>query len=354
MVTVLDTVGATAPAHENPAVSRTVVKPEKPAFNVGKFENPDITLKGEHRAKLKPKSAKILWFNTGTLCNIECVDCYIESGPTNSRLQYLRVAEVERHLNDVAENLEKLKTHTIGITGGEPCMNPDIIKIITMVLERGFKLILLTNAMRPMQRPKVWNALQELIVQYPNQVTIRVSIDHYDQAGHEAVRGEGAWAPMVTGLQMLSELARTTKSAFQLDVAGHKPATDDSDADAKAEAALRAGYAGLFWEEKIALDAHNMHRLVLFPKMQERELPEITTSCWSILDKQPHELMCSSQPTIVHRQGAERSEVMACTLVPYDKSFTTGDTVMEAMNATISLNHFMCATCMLSGVSCSG
>ena len=42
-----------------------------------KFQHPDITAKGEPRAQVSLKEAKTLWFNTGTLCNIECLNCYI-------------------------------------------------------------------------------------------------------------------------------------------------------------------------------------------------------------------------------------------------------------------------------------
>ena len=42
-----------------------------------KFTNPDVTLDGSERASVPLIEAKTLWFNTGTLCNIECANCYI-------------------------------------------------------------------------------------------------------------------------------------------------------------------------------------------------------------------------------------------------------------------------------------
>ena len=51
-----------------------------------KFTDPYVTAKGEERGFVDLTSLDTLWINTGTLCNIECVNCYIESSPRNDRL----------------------------------------------------------------------------------------------------------------------------------------------------------------------------------------------------------------------------------------------------------------------------
>src|SRR5690348_7522424 len=48
-----------------------------------KFQDPRRTAKGEPRAGVALRRLETLWFNTGTLCNITCRICYIESGPRN-------------------------------------------------------------------------------------------------------------------------------------------------------------------------------------------------------------------------------------------------------------------------------
>ncbi|MEX2131562.1 MAG: hypothetical protein WD772_08740, partial [Pseudohongiellaceae bacterium] len=50
-----------------------------------KFVDPDITAKGETRAWVEPVRLETLWINTGSLCNLTCENCYIESSPTNDR-----------------------------------------------------------------------------------------------------------------------------------------------------------------------------------------------------------------------------------------------------------------------------
>ena len=41
-------------------------------------------------------------FNTGTLCNLTCRNCYIESSPKNDRLAYITLDEVLVYLDEIA------------------------------------------------------------------------------------------------------------------------------------------------------------------------------------------------------------------------------------------------------------
>src|SRR5262249_16200891 len=75
-----------------------------PAMNVlvrvPKFTSPFWTAKGEPRASVTLRALETLWFNTGTLCNITCANCYIQSSPRNDRLVYLSLADVETYLDE--------------------------------------------------------------------------------------------------------------------------------------------------------------------------------------------------------------------------------------------------------------
>ena len=102
-----------------------------------KFANPDITAKGETRAQVAFTGLKTLWLNTGTLCNIECANCYIESSPRNDRLAYLTRADAAQAL-DEAEAIAGSAV-TVGFTGGEPFMNPDFPAMLEDTLARGLE-----------------------------------------------------------------------------------------------------------------------------------------------------------------------------------------------------------------------
>src|SRR5210317_2485142 len=95
--------------------------------NIGKFQDPLVTAKGEARAQVALTSPKTLWFNTGTLCNIECVNCYIESSPTNDALVYITADEVAEYLDQL--ETRDWQVREIAFTGGEPFMNPEMIEI---------------------------------------------------------------------------------------------------------------------------------------------------------------------------------------------------------------------------------
>src|SRR3954454_1402531 len=100
-----------------------------------KFQDPSVPAAGERRAQVALHSLDTLWFNTGTLCNLACHNCYIESSPKNARLAYLSAAEVGVYLDEIAAL--RLGTGLIGFTGGEPFMNPEFPAMLDLALERG-------------------------------------------------------------------------------------------------------------------------------------------------------------------------------------------------------------------------
>jgi hypothetical protein len=255
-----------------------------------KFADPDWTAKGEKRASVKLDRLETLWINTGSLCNIECVNCYIESTPRNDRLAYISTAEAESYLDEIAHL--RLGTSEIGLTGGEPFLNREIIPIMGAALRRGFRVLVLTNAMRPMQRPRVKTALLGLKEAHGDRLTLRVSLDHYGQALHEAERGARSWQPTLDGIAWL------TGNGFQTALCGRLRWGES-------EAQMRGGYARLIAAMGWPLDAFSPADLVLLPEMNERvEVPEITTACWGILKMSPNDVMCARSRMVVKRKGA--------------------------------------------------
>jgi sulfatase maturation enzyme AslB (radical SAM superfamily) len=111
-----------------------------------KFASERWTAKGEPRAVVALRTFETLWFNTGTLCNIACANCYIESSPRNDRLAYLSAADVRCYLEEIER--ERLPVRLIGFTGGEPFMNAAFPSILKDTLARGFETLTLTNAVQ--------------------------------------------------------------------------------------------------------------------------------------------------------------------------------------------------------------
>lgn len=306
-------------------------------LNPAKFRDPDVTAKGEARASVAFRGLRTLWFNTGTLCNLTCANCYIESSPKNDRLVYLSLAEVVAYLDEVATH--GFATEEIGFTGGEPFMNPDFVPMLDAALARGFRALVLTNAMRPMM--KVAGPLLDLRRRLGAGLTVRVSVDHYTKALHEMERGRHSWEPTVKGLLWLVE------NGFTVHIAGRLKWGEP-------EASMRAGYARLFAGLGVPIDAASRVALVLFPEMDANaDVPEITVACWGILRVNPDDMMCAASRMIVKRKGEARPKVLPCTLLPYDRAFEMGTSLAEASGA-VKLNHPHCARfCVLGGGACS-
>ncbi|MGE0844989.1 MAG: radical SAM protein [Flavobacteriaceae bacterium] len=319
------------------------------ALSPEKFRDPDVTARGEARARVALTALDTLWFNTGTLCNITCASCYIESSPTNDRLVYLAAAEVEAFLDEIAAL--DLGTREIGFTGGEPFMNPDFPAMLALALERGHEALVLTNAMQPMQRPRVKQALLDIGARFGDRLTLRVSLDHHSRELHEKERGERTWARALAGMDWLAA------NGFRIAIAG-RTCWGESEEDA------RAGYARLIAAHGWAIDAGKPGELVLFPEMDATaDVPEITTACWGILGKSPGDVMCATSRMVVKRKGEDRPVVLPCTLLPYDADFEMGETLAASLKASgrmfedgaVKLCHPHCARfCVLGGASCSG
>ncbi len=218
-------------------------------------------------------------------------------------------------------------------------MNPDMIAMLEVALARGFEVLVLTNAMRPMRRFE--EQLLALRDRAGGRLTLRVSLDHHSQPIHEAERGLGTWDKAIAGCRWLSD------NGFRLAVAGRSLPGED-------EHLARRAYAGMFAANGLRVDASDPEGLVLFPAMDAAaDVPEISEACWGILGKTPASVMCASSRMVVKRKGAPRPVVAACTLIPYDEQFTMGETLSQASGA-VRLNHPHCARfCVLGGASCS-
>ena len=122
----------------------------------------------------------------------------------------------------------------------------------------------------------------------------------------------------------------------------------------ESEAEIRRGFAGLFAELGLAIDATDPQALTVFPEMDPAaDVPEITEACWGLLGKSPGDVMCAGSRMVVKFKGRARPSVIACTLLPYDPRFDLGPTLAGALGR-VALNHPHCARfCVLGGGACS-
>ena len=251
-----------------------------------------------------------LWVNTGTLCNLACQNCFMESTPANDALAYMPLADVRDLLRAAPESVEE-----IGFTGGEPFMNPDIIKMLEVTLAAGKSALVLTNAMRPMRRHE--RALQSLITAYSETLMVRVSLDHYEAGRHDALRGENSFAASLAGLRFL------VGAGAKISVAARTPWGET-------EAMMRAGFARLFAAEMDGLSP----------------VEPVTAAAMAAVPAETP-LMCATSRMAVLRKGASGIEITPCTLLP-------GRT-LDGLDDAVTLDHPHCGRfCVYGGASCAG
>jgi len=303
----------------------------------GKFVEEKITGKGEDRAYVDMVKLDNLWFNTGTRCNLQCQNCYIESSPTNDELLFISLEEVRMYLDEIREL--DLGTSKISFTGGEPFLNKEMIPIIQLCMERGFEVLILTNAYRAIDR--YFDQLISLNSDYTGKLSLRVSLDHYTAEIHEEERGPKTFD------RTLLTTKRLVDEGFNVSIAGRSLA-NESVSDAL------LGYQSILNEYGINLTVADGSNMVIFPEMStSKDVPEITTACWDILGVHPHQQMCASERMVVKRKGSDQPVVLPCTLIAYDEAFELGTTLKESFKR-VYLNHPYCAQfCVLGGASCS-
>lgn len=80
----------------------------------------------------------ISWLEPTYACNLYCDGCYRE----NRKSSHKSLAQIAEELEVFARNR---KTDSISIAGGEPLVHPQIVEIVKMIKNRGWKPIINTN-----------------------------------------------------------------------------------------------------------------------------------------------------------------------------------------------------------------
>ena len=139
-----------------------------------------------------------LWFQVaGTLCNLQCTHCFISCSPTNHAYEMLTLADVKRRLQEA----EALGVKEYYFTGGEPFMNHEFFEILEETLRQG-PVSVLTNGV--LIRADTAARLKRLSDASEYSLDIRISIDGYDSATNDPIRGEGTFERILGGVRTLA------------------------------------------------------------------------------------------------------------------------------------------------------
>tara|TARA_B110000503_G_scaffold12013_4_gene16248 strand:- start:8058 stop:9014 length:957 start_codon:yes stop_codon:yes gene_type:complete len=137
-----------------------------------------------------------LQVNLGYLCNLSCVHCHVNAGPT--RTEQMDVETIDQILS----LLDSAGIKTLDLTGGAPELNPHFRYLVRAARALGVRVIdrcNLTVLLEPGQED-----LGAFLAQ--QQVEISASLPCYSQDNVEAQRGKGVYSASIEALLQLNAL----------------------------------------------------------------------------------------------------------------------------------------------------
>ncbi len=276
------------------------------------------------------QSLDTLWFQVGgTLCNLACTHCFVSCSPTNHTHEFLRLADVERFLAEAAA----LGVREYYFTGGEPFLNPDMEAILAATLRQGPANVLTNGLLLDAERCR---RLRTLADGAEYSLDLRVSLDGYDAASNDPIRGEGTFERILAGLRNLA-------------AAGLNPVVTVT--EVCRDAAAAAGKERFFELLRgLGLARPRLKVLPVFQIGAEAERGGAYQSWQRLRAGDAPEggwdhLQCSSC-RMVTDQG-----VWVCPILVNEPAARMGETLADTLGP-FELAHPACWTCHVYGVSC--
>ncbi|NNL56745.1 MAG: radical SAM/Cys-rich domain protein [Pseudomonadales bacterium] len=147
-----------------------------------------------------------LQVNLGYLCNLSCVHCHVNAGPTRTEEMDAATADL------VIDVLRERNIQTLDLTGGAPEMNANFKRIVAAARDLGVEVIDRCN-LTVLLEPG-YEDLAEFLA--ANQVTVSASLPCYEEANVEKQRGKGVYDLSIEALQKLNALGYGYSDALQL------------------------------------------------------------------------------------------------------------------------------------------
>lgn len=275
-------------------------------------------------------SLDTLWFQVGgTVCNLACTHCFVSCSPTNHTHEMMSLEQVRPYLAEGAA----LGVKEYYFTGGEPFLNPEMEAILDETLRYGPATVL-TNGL--LLRPERCRHLKGLADASRYSLDFRVSLDGYDAATNDAIRGEGTFERILAGAKELYDVGlNPVITVTEVDGAY---ATNDG----------KERFFALL--QRLGFDPPRLKVLPVFHIGAEAERTGAYAS-WQRLaaEDTPEDgwdhLQCSSC-RMVTDQG-----VWVCPILVNEPTGKMGERLADALE-DFPLDHSACWTCHVYGVSC--
>jgi molybdenum cofactor biosynthesis enzyme MoaA len=298
-----------------------------------------------------------LWLFTGSVCNLRCLHCYTGSSPENRTLEPLSRAETAAVLAEAAA----LGTSQIYLTGGEPFLHPDIAGVLADCLAVAPTTVL-TNATEPLAQHL--ETLRALHAAHGERLQLRVSLDSYEAARHDAIRRDGAGRPR-------NAFDATTANVEQLAAIGFRPiitlSAEVYRGNPVAPAIVERKTTALFRARGVDVEVKILPATLDQGTQQARRdqapiAPRATEAYLRMTNTRREQLMCHNSRLVAKHDGA--LVVYPCPVLVPDgpaavgsmRRFALGTSLAASVERGVGLDHPSCATycCNAKGVCGNG
>ncbi|MCL4106605.1 UNVERIFIED_CONTAM: hypothetical protein GTU68_009739 [Idotea baltica] len=137
-----------------------------------------------------------LQVNLGYLCNLSCVHCHVNAGPTRTELMSLE------NIEHVLALLRRSAIDVLDLTGGAPELNPHFRYLVVEAVKLGVRVIDRCN-LTVLFEPGQEDLAQFLAL---HEVEISASLPCYLETNVEEQRGKGVYSDSIKAIRQLNDL----------------------------------------------------------------------------------------------------------------------------------------------------
>jgi radical SAM/Cys-rich protein len=144
----------------------------------------------------KRRSLNVLQVNVGRYCNLACIHCHVESGPTRKEMMSREKVEA------VLRFLARTGIPTLDITGGAPELHPDFAHLVVSARRLGRRVMDRCNL------TVIFEPGMEYLPEFfrLNEVELVCSLPCHSQENVDKQRGKGTFDASIRALQLLNEV----------------------------------------------------------------------------------------------------------------------------------------------------
>ena len=128
------------------------------------------------RSSVEPPNRKAL-IQITEICNLHCAHCFVSS---SSQGRSMNLKEIQYSL---IPKLRQTHVQSVTITGGEPFMYPDLVRVVELCIENNMRVTLCTNA------TNITDIQMKSLSKMMN-VSVNVSLDGFKPESHGVFRGD--------------------------------------------------------------------------------------------------------------------------------------------------------------------